>query len=313
MFLVFRFVNGVGVGMLLAVTPMYQAELSPPRSRGFLVGQHGFFLAVGYNIASWVGLGSYFAKSGALAWRFPLALQALFPIILLIGSIWLPRSPRWLITKDRMEEARNILARLHRTKDDPNDDFSGAEFDLMVAQVQLERSLIGGASGTIGRWKTLFSRPSYRKRAILGFGLMFGMQGVAPLVINNYQVILFPRLGVGPALSLGLYSVYLGIALVGNFTCGLIIDRLGRRMCFFIGLTGCLCALTGEAIFTSFAVHSANKVILGFGVFFIFFYIPWWSTFCDPSIYIYISEIWPSEIRSEGIALSTSGTQAPSK
>ena len=79
MFLVFRFISGFGVGMILVLFPMYAAELSPPRARGFLVGQHGLCLAIGYNAAGAVSLGCFFAKNGALAWRLPLAIQWVFP------------------------------------------------------------------------------------------------------------------------------------------------------------------------------------------------------------------------------------------
>jgi MFS family permease len=307
MLLVFRFINGLGVGMLLVVTPMYLSELSPPQTRGFLVGQHGAFLAIGYNIAAWTGFGCYFARNGALAWRLPLAMQVIFPTILLAGSFWMPRSPRWLITHDRMDEGLAVLSRLHRSPDDPNNHFAIAEFNQMVAQIQFEEAKRNGKMGFISGWKLLLTKPSYRRRAALGFGIMFGAQCTGVLVINNYQVTLFPGLGVGAAMSLALYCVYLFIALIGNTTCSLIVDRLGRRRMFLIGLTGSACALIGETIFASLSEHTTNRVILGFAVFFIFAYIPFFSTFVDTTMYIYMSEIFPSEVRSPGVALSVAG------
>lgn len=307
MLLVFRFVNGLGVGMLLVVTPMYLSELSPPQTRGFLVGQHGAFLAIGYNIAAWTGFGCYFAKNGSLAWRLPLAMQVIFPLILLTGSFWMPRSPRWLITHDRGDEALSVISRLHRSPDDPDNIFAVAEYNQMVAQIQFEQVQRNGRMGFISGWKLLFTKPSYRRRAALGFGIMFGAQCTGVLVINNYQVTLFPGLGVGPALSLALYCIYLFIALIGNSTCGWIVDRLGRRKMFLIGLIGAACALIGETIFAALSEHTTNRVVLGFAVFFIFAYIPFFSTFVDTTMYIYMSEIFPSEVRSHGVALSVAG------
>ncbi|KAJ9602248.1 hypothetical protein H2200_013368 [Cladophialophora chaetospira] len=317
-FLTFRFVNGLGVGMVLTATPLYQSELSPPYARGLLVGSHGAMLAIGYNIASWVGLGCFFASNPAFQWRFPLALQTLFPVLLLAGSFRLPSSPRWLVAKNRGDEARQVLERLHASSDDPHHTFAIAEYDQIVAQIELERrkrnerrsrsSDALASSNFVSDLADLFSHRPYRKRAILGFTLMFGAQCTGVLVINNYQVILFPALGISPALSLGLYSVYLAIALVGNSICGPIVDRFGRRKCLLIGLCGCVFALTGECIFSRFAAEpNASRAILSLAVLFIFLYIPFFSSMIDPNMYIYSSEIFPAEVRSVGVAVSMSG------
>jgi MFS family permease len=310
MFLFFRFFGGFGIGMLLVLFPMYAAELSPPRSRGFLVGQHGAGLCVGYNLAAAVSFGCYFAKNGNFAWRFPLGLQCLFSAVLFSLSFWMPESPRWLILKDRLEEAKTVVTRVHSVPGE-NDDFARAEFDLMVSQIQLERVKSSGAIlSFVGRWKYLLSKKSNLHRAALGFSLMFGMQATGSTVINNYQIILYPGLGVGPSLTLGLYWVFVGVAFCANTTSALIVDRLGRRRSFLIGLIGCISALIGETIASSF-LPSTSKAVLVLGVFFIFWYIPWYGSMVDGVMYTYTSEIWPSEIRSEGIALSMTGSYTP--
>ncbi|CAK7216912.1 hypothetical protein SEUCBS140593_003026 [Sporothrix eucalyptigena] len=306
MFLIFRFIGGFGVGMLLVLFPMYAAELSPPHSRGFLVGQHGAGLCIGYNLAGAVSFGCYFAKSGNFAWRFPLALQCLFAAILLCFSFTMPESPRWLILRDRLDEAEAVTKRVHSIPGE-NDDFARAEFEAMCRQIHFEHVKSGGAVKTFaGRWKYLLSKKSYLHRAALGFFLMFGMQGTGSTVITNYQIILYPGLGVGAALTLGLYWVFVGVAFFANTTSSLIVDRLGRRRSFLIGLVGCLSALIGETVASSF-LPTTSKAVLVLGVFFIFWFIPWYGLMVDGVMYTYTSEIWPSEIRSEGIALSMTG------
>lgn len=82
-------------GNLVTLIPIMQAEIAPPASRGFLVGQHGVVLVAGYTIAGWVGYGCYFAENAAFQWRFPLALFCLWPTLLLVVIHWIPESPRW--------------------------------------------------------------------------------------------------------------------------------------------------------------------------------------------------------------------------
>jgi MFS family permease len=91
-----------------------------------------------------------------------------------------------------------------------------------------------------------------------------------------------------------------------NTTSALIVDRIGRRRSFLIGLIGCASALIGECAAASF-LPSTKKAVLVTGVFFIFWFIAWYGLLVDGVMYTYVSEIWPSEVRSEGIALSMSG------
>jgi hypothetical protein len=87
------------------------------------------------------------------------------------GSPWLPFSPRWLLQQDRVDEALSTIRRLHRSKDDPNDARSNREFFQMKRQLDLDRRLLQNAS----KWQ-IFATLANRKRAVLGFILMFGNQ-----------------------------------------------------------------------------------------------------------------------------------------
>ena len=112
MFLASRVIMGWGIGMmvcggefarsqyidiarLIDVVPLYQAELSTPKHRGFYVGLHGIALATGYALTGFVGFGCYYDTKTSFQWRFPFAVQLIPVIILLSGSWWLPESPRW--------------------------------------------------------------------------------------------------------------------------------------------------------------------------------------------------------------------------
>lgn len=83
------------VGALVALVPLWQSEVAPPKTRGFLVGLHGVFILVGYSTASWVGVGFYYVNAAGAQWRIPIAFQLLAPLILASGILFMPESPRW--------------------------------------------------------------------------------------------------------------------------------------------------------------------------------------------------------------------------
>lgn len=186
MFQAGRFVSGTAIGILVTVCPMYLAELSSPFVRGWLVGHHPIFLVFGYMLSSWVGYGCYFAtaRNPTFAWRFPLCLQTLSSLVLLAGSPWLPRSPRWLISKGKLDEAWEIICRLRQSKDDPDNLVAKDEFVQTKEQLKLEAEKLA-ATGH-GVWTAIFKKKSYRKRMLIGFLTQWGAEFGGPLIIVSY-------------------------------------------------------------------------------------------------------------------------------
>ena len=185
---------GFGIGVLVTLVPLYQSEVSPPESRGLMVGLHGVLIGFSYALTGFVTYGCYFAPYGQFQWRFPLAVQLIPTCTLLIGSFWLPYSPRWLLSKGRSEEAWKVTRKLHASKKDPEDSFAHAEYSQMQAQIVFERQ--HNAIGTLAQAKLAFSQRSFLKRLGLGFLVQFGNQCTGALVINNYNTILFSGLGI---------------------------------------------------------------------------------------------------------------------
>ena len=181
MFQAGRFLCGLGIGILVTVCPMYLSEMSSPLRRGWFVGHHAIFLVFGYMLAGWVGFACYYAGHiPAFGWRFPLALQCLPPLVLLAGSPWLPRSPRWLISKGKLDEAQHVLQRLRKSPDDPDNLAAKEEFFQTKEQIQLEAEKMKQYGNP---WMAVIRKKSYRKRMIIGFLTQWGAEFGGPLII----------------------------------------------------------------------------------------------------------------------------------
>jgi len=154
---------------------MYQAEVSTPESRGFMVSMHGIMFAMGYSLSAWIGFGCFFltmsGSHSSFAWRFPLAFQAAPAILLLIASPWLPFSPRWLLQQNRSDEAHDVIRKLHHNPRDAHETTATKEFYQMKKQLELDRQI----SANTGAFDIFKGGPN-RRRALVGFTLMFGNQ-----------------------------------------------------------------------------------------------------------------------------------------
>lgn len=119
-FIIGRVVTGIGNGINTSTIPTYQAETSRSTNRGLLICIEGGTIAFGTMIAYWIDYGASYGPDD-LVWRFPIAFQIIFGLVIIFGMIWLPESPRWLLTKERHEEAMTVLAALrgeHRDSED---------------------------------------------------------------------------------------------------------------------------------------------------------------------------------------------------
>ncbi|RFU26551.1 hypothetical protein B7463_g9784, partial [Scytalidium lignicola] len=297
MFLVFRFVNGFGVGMLLPLVPLYQSEVSPPHSRGMMVGFHGICVTVGYAAASWAGFGFYFVNASGAQWRLPLAIQAIPALFCTVGILFLPESPRWLISSERSEEALRIVQRLHRDETDPDDIFAFREYQQMKQQYEIDKN-------NKVSWKEMFVKPSFRKRVIIGAIVMFGSQTTGTTVIANYGPELYSALGFGTTLQLLFSACYASLALCGNIFNAFTVDYIGRVNALKIGWIGDAFALIGECASLSTFERTGSHGAAVASVFFLFLHIALFAFNIDVTTYVYTSEIFPNHIRAKGMSSS---------
>lgn len=157
-----RVVTGVGNGMNTATVPVYQSEISPPKSRGAHVCFECALIVVGIGIAYWLEYGLHFV-GGEFAWRFPLAFQVVFALILIAGTFILPETPRWLVAHGKHDKAKEVLARLW-TDGDVTHPRCISEYEEIRDGIELERR------ESITSYKALFSKGKFnnRKRVLIG-------------------------------------------------------------------------------------------------------------------------------------------------
>ncbi|KAJ5813675.1 uncharacterized protein N7503_000425 [Penicillium pulvis] len=224
MFIAFRFLSGAGSSILLAGVPLWMNEVVSAKDRGPLVDIHGAMFQVGFAMSSWVGYGFYSITSRTIdAWRAPQAFQCLAPLITLAILPFLPESPRWLLLKDRVEEARQILSRSHSIEE------CNIELAQIHTQMQIDRSLNSS-------YVHIFRKSSYRKRAFLAICTCVMAQCSGVLVVNNYGPTIYASLGYDNDKQLLLSAVWSTFGVFCSFAGLTFVDRLTRPRLLSFGL-----------------------------------------------------------------------------
>ena len=167
MLVVGRIVSGISVGIASAIVPLYQSEITEPRIRGRLVSLQQWSITWGILLQYFVQFGCSYIN-GTASFRIPWGLQMIPAIILSVGMLLFPESPRWLIDHGRDEEALEILADLHG-KGDPNNELVQLEMTEIKEQVDFERK--EGAKSYLDLLK-----PGIFRRVTLGASLQMWSQ-----------------------------------------------------------------------------------------------------------------------------------------
>ncbi|KAK3660338.1 hypothetical protein LTR56_000714 [Elasticomyces elasticus] len=136
---------------------------------------------------------------------------------------------------------------------------------------------------------------------------MFGAQGTATLVINNYGPSLYSSLGFNTVQQLLIQCGWITVCPLGNWLNALVVDRLGRTRLLMFGFAGCVLALIGECITVSIYQRTGPRAAASAAVFFLFLHIAAFSSSVDATSYIYASEIFPTPARAKGMSISVSG------
>ncbi|MGK7393565.1 MAG: sugar porter family MFS transporter [Candidatus Cyclobacteriaceae bacterium M3_2C_046] len=282
-FLIFRFLGGLGVGASSVAAPMYISEISPANNRGKLVALFQFNVVFGILIAY---VSNYFlASAGTVSWRWMLGVEAIPAFIFLVLVLFVPRSPRWLIVKKGLiDEARRVL---HLINPDTVDDSLAAIVDSRHENKPSNKGY-------------LFKSAKYRKPVMLAvlFAMFNQLSGINAIIY--YAPRIFEMTGLGQSTSL-LSTAGIGVV---NFVFTLLalsfIDRIGRRKLMLIGSYGLI--LTLGLVTWAFYVEAFS----GFTVpVLLFVYIAFFAFSQGAVIWVFISEIFPNQVRAAGQSLGS--------
>jgi len=282
LFLAFRLLGGLGVGISSVTAPIYISEVSPADRRGRLVGLFQFNVVLGILISY---LSNYLiSQGGDTSWRWMLGVQAFPSLLFLVLIYFIPESPRWLILKKgATAKALEILRIINPLN---------CEQELAAIQ----RSDLHNGSNS----SNLFSG-EYKTPIVLAMLFAFFNQVSGINAIIYYAPRIFEMAGLGAHSSL-LSTV--GIGLI-NFIFTLIainfIDKIGRRILMLVGSVG----LIGSLFLVAFTFYSGH--FSGFAIpMYMMIFIAFFAFSQGAVIWVFISEIFPNQVRAKGQTLGSS-------
>lgn len=299
-FILGRVITGVGNGINTSTIPTYQAECSRTTNRGLLICIEGGVIAFGTLIAYWIDYGASYGPAN-LTWRLPIAFQVVFGIILVVGTYFLPESPRWLLSRDNHEEGLDVIAALNGL---PRDDESVVlEKALIMDSIQSAGSVASATS-----WSDLFSngKTQHFRRMLLGSSSQFFQQlGGCNAVIYYFPILFRQSIGTSENLSLLLGGINMIVYAAAATISWFVIERAGRRKLFLIGTVGqCLSMVLVFACLVPIPKGGAGPSAKGAGVG-LFTYIAFFGATWLPLPWLYPAEINPIKTRARANAVST--------
>jgi MFS transporter, SP family, arabinose:H+ symporter len=279
-FLIFRFLGGLGVGVSSVVAPMYISEIAPPAKRGRLVAMFQFNIVFGILMAY---LSNYLlGDMGENAWRWMLGIQAIPSVLFIATILGIPESPRWLILKKgNIAAARETLAII-----EPD------TVEQVIQDIQ-NNSQTNKPSSFANLFQKAYKIPI--TLAVL-FAVFNQMSGINAIIYYAPRIFEMAGFGADTALlsSAGIGLVNLISTLIGIS----LIDKFGRRLLMYIGSVGYILSLS--LIASAFYRNNFDGM-----TFFIFFFIASHAVGQGACIWVFISEIFPSEVRAHGQALGS--------
>jgi sugar porter (SP) family MFS transporter len=292
MFIFFRIIGGLGIGIASISTPMYIAEITPADIRGRLVAVNQIAIVGGIALTSCINY--FIAKGGDQAWLIENGWRWMFgtgivPAVLFAALlIPIPESPRWLIEQKRADRARRILEKVGGAE------FAAAEFDNIQASLAQER----------GTWGELFSA-GLRLPLLIGVLLAVLQQVTGINVFMYFGATIFKTMSASTGVDVGLLQqlVINGSGVLFTLIAIATVDKWGRKPLMFIGTAGMFVSLMAMGVMAQTLTDPTTAS--GWMLFFIVLYIACFGLSVGPVVWVILAEIFPTAVRGRALGLAT--------
>lgn len=293
-----RLITGVGIGALSVAVPMYQSESSPAIIRGVLVSCYQLFITLGIWTAEMVNYGTHdISNSGS--WRITTGISFLWSLILGVGILFLPESPRFAYRVGREDEARHTIARL-------------AGLDIHAPSInkqidEIKEKLDEERAGAATRWWEIFTGPRMLYRTLLGMVLQAGQQLTGANFFFYYGTTIFRATGLSNSY---VTQIILGSVNVACTIAGLwVVKRCGRRSALMAGAAWMMVCFLVYSFVGRFALDQENPsatpaagaVLICFSCLFIVAFATTWG----PLVWTVVAELYPARYRAPAMAIAT--------
>jgi len=277
-FNIFRFVGGMGVGLASVISPMYIAEMSPARMRGRLVTINQLAVVVGLLSS---GIVAYFLSFGE-HWRWMFASESAPILLFIVGLALVPESPRWMVQKNRLKEAMDVMTLIDGRQN---------------AEVEMKE--IAGATEKKGTLAELV-RPGMRIALIIACALAIFQQITGVSILLMYMPIIFQKAGFHQASDAIFQSMIVNIwNVLCTIAAMLVVDRIGRKPLLLLGTAG---MAVGLALMGAFFHWQKTGVYV---VLTMFICVGAYVVSLAPLAWLIMSEIFPNHLRGKAMGIAS--------
>ncbi|KAH3671901.1 hypothetical protein OGAPHI_000087 [Ogataea philodendri] len=289
-----RLISGFGVGMISAIIPLYQAEVSPKWIRGSVVSLYQWAITWGLLVSSAITQATH-SINDARCYRIPIGLQLIWGVFLAVGMYSLPESPRFYVKKDRLDDALHSLSRFRRLE--INDKSLIEELIEIKASHDYEMSF--GKTSILDCFRSSPSRANQLRRMMIGMVLQALQQCSGINFIFYYGVNFFVHAGVANSylISFVTYTVNVVFTIPGIF----FVEIWGRRPLLIVGAAGMTVSnfVIGIVGITTDSII-ANKIMVAFVCLFIAFFASTWG----PLAWVVVGEMYSLSIRQKAVSIT---------
>ncbi|CAG8020898.1 unnamed protein product [Penicillium olsonii] len=292
-----RLVAGLGVGGVSSVVILYVSEISPRRVRGLLVSAYQWAITIGLLVASGVDQGCK-NRTTSSSYRIPIGLQFIWAFILAAGLFFLPESPRWYVSRNRMDDA---LAALERVRGQSGT-HPAIQAELAEIKANYDYEMRVGSNSWADCFQGGLKPQGNLRRVLAGVFLQMFQQWTGINFIFYYGTTFFQQIGISNAFLISVITNVVNV--VTTPASFYMVEKFGRRSLLIWGaVVMCVCEFIVAIVGVSLPAEArAANICL---IVFVCLYIAAFATTWGPAAWVVIGEIYPLPIRAKGVALAT--------